>query len=334
MKRVLFVMLPPYLPGTITGSSVSVDALCRRLKTSGIEPLVACGLDRVQRAPGAPLPQLGYTVLRLADPIAAMLEIMDRLEPDAVVVYGAQSAARAVALTASRPRPLHLYFTAMFLGYPAPPAGSAPHLRYAVNSDFLATFGQAFLGFAPALVPPLFEPDDYRCEPKGDAILFVNPIASKGAHLVGAIARRLPHRRFLIVRSRPDQSLLAHVSMALPNVEWQASMTDMRPIYARTKLVLMPTIVEEGWGRTVSEAQISGIPAIVSDRGGLPDTVGPGGIVMPLAEPVDRWCQAIESLMSDESRYAGVARAALQHSQRPELAPAAVMQRFVQFVQS
>jgi glycosyltransferase involved in cell wall biosynthesis len=92
--------------------------------------------------------------------------------------------------------------------------------------------------------------------------------------------------------------------------------------------------MEEGWGRTVSEAQISGIPAIVSDRGGLPDTVGPGGVVVPLAEPVERWCREIDALFDDAAHHAALSAAARRHAERPELAPAAVMARFLAFIGS
>jgi glycosyltransferase involved in cell wall biosynthesis len=335
MKRVVFVIRAAYLPGTITGANVSVHALCGRLKTHGIEPLVVCGADNGPLPPNAP--PLGYTVLRLAEPLAAMLEVMERLAPDAVVVYGTQAAAHALRLTAARPRRLHFYFTTTFYGYPAP-SEPAPQLRYAVNSPFLADFARAYLGFPVALVPPLFEPEAYRCdrfgERGGDEILFVNPVAAKGARLVAEIARRLPHRRFLIVPSWPDQQALPHVDFALPNVEWHDVTNDMRTVYARTKLLLMPTIMEEGWGRTVSEAQLSGIPAIVSDRGGLPETVGAGGRVLSLAEPAERWCDAIEALMGNGAAYAAASAAALQHAARPDLAPAAVMQRFLAFLAS
>ena len=52
---------------------------------------------------------------------------------------------------------LHIYFSTTFYGYPAPPAEAAPHIRYAVNSPYLATFARAYLGFPVALVPPVFD---------------------------------------------------------------------------------------------------------------------------------------------------------------------------------
>jgi glycosyltransferase involved in cell wall biosynthesis len=227
-----------------------------------------------------------------------------------------------------------MYFTTTFYGYPAPPAETSPLLRYAVNSPFLATFARAYLGIPAALVPPVLEPEEYRCTRAGDAVLFVNPVASKGVHLVAAIARNLPHRRFIVARSWPDQSHYPHVSFQLDNVEWLESEHDMRSVYARARLVLMPTIMEEGWGRTVSEAQISGIPAVVSARGGLPDTVGPGGVALSLAEPIARWCEAIEALYTDAARYEALSQSAKSHAARREIDPTLAVERFLEFLAS
>lgn len=335
MRRILFVTGTRYLPGNITGANVSVHSLCNRLVSEGSQPIVVCLPDAAGGAgPHRHAPVPDYTVLRVSDPVAAMLEIIERLAPDSVVLHGTQAAARAMELSATLRHALHIYFSTTFYGYPAPPAGMAPRLRYAVNSRYLATFARAYLGFPVALVPPLFEPSEYRCQPNADAVLFVNPIAAKGVHLVAAIAGRLPHRRFLIVRSWPDERHFPHVAFTLPNVEFVDSSPDVRTIYARAKLVLMPTIMEEGWGRTVSEAQISGIPAIASDRGGLPETVGPGGVIVPLGDPVERWCEVIEELFSDPARYASLSQSAKRHAERPELAPANVMARFLEFLAS
>lgn len=332
MRRILFVLETRFLPGFITGHTVSVHALCARLAAEGHEPIVVCLPEpgNAPPPPGAPVP--AYAVLRLADPVTAMLEMIGALAPDSVVVHGTQAAAKAAGHAAARRHRLHIYFSTTFYGYPAPAAEAAPNFRYAVNSPYLAMFARAYLGHEVALVPPVIESEQYRCRPEGDCVLFVNPVASKGVHLVEAIAERLPQRRFLIVKSWSQQQQFPHVQFDRPNVEWAESTHDMRPVYARAKLVLMPTIMEEGWGRTVSEAQVSGIPAIVSDRGGLPHTVGPGGLALSLGEPVERWCAAIEELFNDRARHAALSDAALRHAARAELAPANVTARFVEFL--
>jgi glycosyltransferase involved in cell wall biosynthesis len=78
---------------------------------------------------------------------------------------------------------------------------------------------------------------------------------------------------------------------------------------------------DETWGRVVTEAQFSGIPVVTSDRGGLPESVGPGGIVLPYNAPATVWASAISALWSDEMRYAPLSQAALDHAARDEIDP-------------
>jgi glycosyltransferase involved in cell wall biosynthesis len=76
---------------------------------------------------------------------------------------------------------------------------------------------------------------------------------------------------------------------------------------------------DETWGRVVTEAQFSGIPVVTSDRGGLPESVGPGGIVLPYDAPATAWAEVLTALWSDEARYAPLSQAALDHAARAEI---------------
>lgn len=72
-----------------------------------------------------------------------------------------------------------------------------------------------------------------------------------------------------------------------------------------------------------AEALIDGIPAIVSNRGGLPETVGQGGIVLSLPDwlgpetrrvpsqaEVEPWYDAVTRLWDDAAEYDRIATAA------------------------
>ncbi len=328
--RILFVTGTGYIPEAVSGANISLHALCVRLRGLGHEPIVAC-TPAGRALAGWPAP--GYGVIRVADPVAAMAEMIPVLKPDATVVRAPWPAVRAAQWAAAAPgRRLHLYFASASFESAFPAPALAPDLRYAANSPFLAAVCRALLGCPVALVPSVIEPEDYRCTPVGDAILFVNPSPSKGAALVAAIAARLPHRRFLVARSWADSPAEPLLDIALPNVETAAPEHDMRAIYRRTRLVLMPSLLEESWGRVVCEAQFSGIPAVVADRGGLAENVGAGGAVLPLGATPERWCAAIEALLGDDSAYAAASRAALGQSARAEYAPESVLASFLDFI--
>jgi glycosyltransferase involved in cell wall biosynthesis len=68
-------------------------------------------------------------------------------------------------------------------------------------------------------------------------------------------------------------------------------------LYAGAKAFLFPSLFE-GWGLPPLEAIAMGTPAVVSDRGALPEAVGEAGIVLPLDE--EGWVAAIDRLANKE----------------------------------
>jgi glycosyltransferase involved in cell wall biosynthesis len=309
-----------------SGAHRTIHALSRRLTARGIEPLVVSLPD------GKPPPDpamLGYTVMRLESPAEAMVEMFDHLTADAALIADIPTAQRALALTARRPRPLRLYFTQPCYGYAAPWPGTAESVRHAVPSRFLADLTRAYLGYDAALLPPLIEPDSVGASARGDTILFFDPVPPEGVHRVAEIAARLAHRRFLVVQAgseAPPPGLMRG------NVETIEAPADLRAVYSRARLLLKPTITEDGVAHAVAEAQAGGIPVVASDRAALPEMVGPGGIVLPAAADTARWCEAIESLFADEARHAALSAAARAHAARADLDADTVTARFLEFL--
>jgi len=334
VRRIIFVQDTVYLPGEIGGANVSLHALCRRLAPYGIEPVVIAAPERAP-APnlaGATLIRPEYPVLRSADPVGALREAAGRMAPAAIVARAPRPGERVASIADVLRQRIHIYFESGFFGREFPSPLAVPNLRYGANSPFLARMGGAYLGVPVPMIPPVIEPEAYRCRPQGDAVLFVNPVAIKGVHIAEAIARRLPHRHFLFVRSWTHHPDFPHREVSLPNVEWTASTHDMRPLFERTKLLLVPSVWEESSARVIGEAQVSGIPAVASDRGGLIESVGPGGICLPLAAPIADWCAAVEAMLGDRFRYAACARGASAHAERPDYLPARAVEQFLAYV--
>jgi glycosyltransferase involved in cell wall biosynthesis len=106
----------------------------------------------------------------------------------------------------------------------------------------------------------------------------------------------------------------------------------MREAYAKARLVLMPSTHEETFGRVVAEAQVSGIPALTSDRGALPETLGGGGLSAPLDSGFEAWHAAFNRLWDDRAFYDRSAAAALAESTAEDRAPDRIAERFLDFL--
>ncbi|HEY4275059.1 MAG TPA: glycosyltransferase, partial [Rhizomicrobium sp.] len=107
------------------------------------------------------------------------------------------------------------------------------------------------------------------------------------------------------------------------NLSFQARTSDMKEVYRRTKILLAPSRLEEGWGRVASEAQYNGIPVLASSRGALPEAVGPGGVLLDPDAPIEDWVAALRRMWDDRAYYAELSAAALRHSDRSDICPSA-----------
>jgi glycosyltransferase involved in cell wall biosynthesis len=58
---------------------------------------------------------------------------------------------------------------------------------------------------------------------------------------------------------------------------------------------------------------------IGSNRGGLSQAIGPGGIVLPHDAPTEEWVDALRKLWSNEDAYNDLSKTALDYAKRPEL---------------
>ena len=138
------------------------------------------------------------------------------------------------------------------------------------------------------------------------------PAAEVQRLLMFALAAHCPDLPFLVVESwnlEPTwQRLCRWRALQLGNVEWQAPTDDMRGVYARARMLLMPSVWEESFGRTVVEAQLNGLPVLASQRGALPENVGDGGLVLDPHAPVADWAAALRRLYHDGEGWGDAAR--------------------------
>ena len=165
-------------------------------------------------------------------------------------------------------------------------------------------------------------------------VTFVNPSLHKGLLLFARLADMLGSRRpdipILVVQSGHSGGALNAIPgldfskypqiMAAPPVPAPAD------YFALTRLLVVPSVWEEPFGRVAAEAMINAIPPLVSNRGSLPHVVGGdfddggGGRVLPIPEwmtsttttlpseeEVMPWYDAVCALCDDPSLYRSMA---------------------------
>ena len=195
--------------------------------------------------------------------------------------------------------------------------------RMVSNSEFTARRYKEVYGIDAAVIPPLFRPEHYRTRSSGSNITFVNPFPDKGSELAFEIARRCPEIPFCFVEAwtltNAQRAVTLEKMKTAPNVTLRRRTQNIRSVYARAKIVLMPSKWEEAWGRVATEAHFSGIPVVASNRGGLPELVGPGGVLLDPDGPVEQWVEAVRRLWTDEAYYKEKSAAALAYAKRPEI---------------
>ncbi len=165
-------------------------------------------------------------------------------------------------------------------------------------------------------------------------LTFVNPSPHKGLYLFARLAATLGARRpdipILIVQSGASAGALHGLAgldfSSQPQIMAAPAVATPAEYFALTRVLLVPSVWDEPFGRVAAEAMINGVPALVADRGALPEViggdaaVGGGGYVLPVPSwmtvettaipseaEIEPWVQAVCGLWDDAALYDRVA---------------------------
>ena len=170
-------------------------------------------------------------------------------------------------------------------------------------------------------------------------ITMINPEPRKGGSIFAKLALKakndpeLKNEKFLVVNSRGNFGSTVSVlhdgdgaknykPEMFDNVSMTQNTTNMKAIYALTKVLLAPSVPKagyEGWGRTASEAVLNRIPVLVAKNGGLEEAMAGAGIAldvpstlhddparMPSDEEIAPWLEALKELLKAKKPAASV----------------------------
>lgn len=336
--RVLYATGHPHIPQIAGGLQASTHETMQLLAARGHEMRLLCGLTGagllgLRHRIGLKLSsrhivtdsQPGYVTYRAWQPSCGdvVAEIVADYAPDIVVAQGG-GVVPLVRAFGAQGVPGVIHFRNVELSdMQGSLADLDPATGYISNSQFTRDRIRRTFGIDSIIVLPVIDAGRYRTARDGTHVLFINPHPSKGVDIAVAMAEACPDIPFLFVESwtlsgHDYDAMRARVS-ALPNVEYQPRKSEMRSVYARAAVVLVPSRWEEAFGRVVAEAQVSGIPAVATDIGGLPEAVGTGGLLVPVDAPVSDWVAALRRIWDDPDTRHRLSEAALRHSARQEL---------------
>lgn len=143
------------------------------------------------------------------------------------------------------------------------------------------------------VVHPPVDKAKYKVDSFRTHITLINLNQNKGGHILAKIAEAMPDRKFLGVKGvYGDQH-----GLFPSNVETIDTVSDMRDVYHRTKILLMPSKAET-YGRTTVEAMSCGIPSICDPLPGLIESCSSSAMYADRAN-IASYVEAIESMESN-----------------------------------
>jgi len=353
--KILFVTTNSYMPQSVGGMESSTHELCLEATKHGhkvtvLTGLSALGLFSFLMRIKMKLPYLGvlgssnycgYRVFRCwSNGIQSGIEdAVKQFRPSIAVVQSGEKCCVEKLLGLGIPTINYIRDSVRIMAG----EGVAPEkgLSTVANSRYIASIYDSTFGCKAVVIPPLVRKELYQTSTERVTALFINPHPQKGVDTVLALAELNPEVEFVFVWCwSVEIKVIDYIEKRAAkagNIRIYGPIRDMRRAYSRAKVLLVPTGTQfhgnkvelvEAWGRVVTEAHFCGIPVLATNDGGLPESVGPGGILVNKDAPIDDWNLEFKKLWYDKKLYAEIAQRAKKYSERPEISPEILFNRF------
>jgi glycosyltransferase involved in cell wall biosynthesis len=301
------------------------------LKPSAFDTLSVLGVE--YQTPMQTVVDCGYTLVCNADVHAALDELLVSFSP--TVVWSQLDGAVDVLARARRADIPSVYFVHDVESPDEMKRGAEMAVNFVASSQFIARRVEDVTGCHCHIVRPPVRSfsavaDELDTGSRQQAIGMINMARVKGIETFVSIAGALPEQEFVLLESWPQTDEYGdELRGRLPqNVRMLRRQPDPASFYRSLKLLLVPSVWEEGFGMVCLEAQRFGVPVIASKRGGLPESVGKGGVLIDDYLNVDSWVQYIGSLLDDNARYRELQAEALSHANSRQFTPAFAVSAF------
>lgn len=284
----------------------------------GYLPTLAAGSERMLQHMLRPLVAAGHEVVlwsldddtegvRDVEGVTVFSGAQDhRCAPDVIITHHEHGARHAAFVAAMNPAAKRIaiyhnerYFIETLLAF-------QPDL-HVFNTQWVAEAVAAKYGplaGSKLVVHPPLEPERHRVAASGRAVTLVNLSANKGVSVFAELVRRMPDVQFLGVQGTHGTQDYCGGQ----NVTFMATQQDMREVWRRTAVLLVPSGYES-YGMVAAEACVSGVPAVASPTPGLQECLGDAGTYVDVSD-VDSWEAEVRRLIGDTSEYERASKAA------------------------
>jgi glycosyltransferase involved in cell wall biosynthesis len=162
-----------------------------------------------------------------------------------------------------------------------------------VTSNYVREYVQRWSGLhADVLAIPAYGsgPFPNLGNPDKGFVTLVNPSAIKGICIFEEMARARPHVDFAAVATWATTVADCERLRRLPNVRLLPPADDIGAILMQTRVILVPSLWGEAFGRIVVEAMLRGIPVLASGCGGLVEAKLGVDYLLPI-RPIERYLE-------------------------------------------
>jgi glycosyltransferase involved in cell wall biosynthesis len=168
-------------------------------------------------------------------------------------------------------------------------------------------------------------------------VTIINPCALKGIQLFLAIADALPHVAFAAVPTWGTTAADVQHLRLRRNITLVAPTDNVSAIYRQSRVLMVPSLWDEAFGRVVIEAMMEGTPVVASHVGGLPEAKLGVPFTLPVrqierylprldermvpvpvvaAQDAEPWIQVIRQLVTDDEHFDAVSAQSRQAATR------------------
>ena len=178
-----------------------------------------------------------------------------------------------------------------------------------VNSEFMQKAVEKFVGVKiDRIIQPMLNEERVVCQDNFEKkyITLINSDVGKGGRIFIEIAKQMPNQQFLVVGLGapiiPDNIRINKELRSIPNVKVLEKTDDMASIYGQTKMLLIPSLVDETFSMVALEGMANSLPILYSPNGNLPYLIKDAGVVLP-EENINAWVETLKNILEDEEYY-------------------------------